>query len=101
MSEFLQGATMLASFAVALFFLRYWRETTDRLFAVFAAAFLLFGASRIALLAAGEHEEARLGVYLLRTAAFAAIALAILDKNLRRDQDTPPQSQAGSSFKID
>lgn len=83
MSEFLQGATMLASLAVATFFLRYWRETRDRLFLVFGAAFVLFGINRIALSALDVDAEARTWVYALRAAAFLAITAAIIDKNVR------------------
>ena len=81
MSDFLDGATMLASLGVALFFLKYWRSTGDRLFAVFAAAFTVFAVNRVLLVALDETSEYRTGVYLLRAAAFTLIALAIVDKN--------------------
>jgi hypothetical protein len=38
-AEFLSGATMVASTVIALFFLRYWRETRDRLFLMVAGGF--------------------------------------------------------------
>ena len=82
MSDFLQGGMMLASFAISVFFLRYWRDTGDRLFGVFAAAFTLFGVSRIALQWIDSTSEARTWVYALRAAAFVAIIVAIIDKNL-------------------
>lgn len=82
MSEFFQGATMLASFAVAVFFVRYWLDTHDRLFGVFAVAFALFGVNRIVLVALDHDSEARTWVYLIRAVAFAAIIAAIIDKNL-------------------
>lgn len=81
MSNFLDGATMLASLGVALFFLKYWRSTGDRLFAVFAAAFAVFAMNRVLLVALDETSEYRTWVYLLRAATFVLIALAILDKN--------------------
>jgi hypothetical protein len=84
-SDFLQGATMLAAFAIAVFFLRYWRDTADRLFGVFAAAFALFGVSRAALHVLDVDSEARVWVYALRAAAFLAIIIAIIDKNMRAD----------------
>lgn len=84
MNAFLEGATMLASFAVSVFFLRYWRDTGDRLFAVFAIAFALFGGSRIALEVLDEANEARTWVYVLRAAAFLLIIIAVADKNLER-----------------
>lgn len=101
MSEFVQGATMLASFAVSLFFLRYWRDTGDRLFAVFAVAFVLFGINRIVLVAPDEDSEARLWVYLLRAATFAAIALAIVDKNLRPAEGRPPSSPTDEDLHVE
>jgi hypothetical protein len=84
MSPFLQGATMLGSFAIAIFFLRYWRVTHDRLFGVFAAAFALFGANRIVLSLLDPASEARTWVYALRAAAFIMIIAAVVDKNLSR-----------------
>jgi hypothetical protein len=84
-SEFLQGATMLASVAVALFFLRFWRQTSDRLFAVFAAAFGVFAVNRLLLAVLDENSETRNWVYALRAATFLMIAVAVLDKNVRRD----------------
>jgi hypothetical protein len=81
MSDFLDGATMLASLGVALFFLKYWRSTGDRLFAVFSAAFAVFAVNRVLLVALDETSEYRTGVYLVRAVAFTLIALAIVDKN--------------------
>jgi len=94
MSSFLEGATMLASFAVAVFFLRYWRDTRDRLFAVFAGAFALFGANRIVLSVLNETSEARTWVYALRAAAFLMIIAAVIDKNL-----SPSRSSADAENK--
>ena len=85
MSDFLQGATMLASFAIAVFFLRFWRDSGDRLFGVFSGAFTLFGVSRIALYVLDAESEARTWVYALRAAAFIAIIGAVIDKNVKGD----------------
>jgi hypothetical protein len=49
MEHFIMGAIAMASAIVALFFLRFWRDTGDRLFAIFAAAFLLLGITRLGL----------------------------------------------------
>lgn len=81
MIDFLSGATMLGSAAIALFFLRYWRQTGDRLFAIFALAFSVFACSRVLLTILDEANEARPYVYLLRLAAFVLIIIAIVDKN--------------------
>ncbi|HVM27488.1 MAG TPA: DUF5985 family protein [Mycobacteriales bacterium] len=81
MTEFLQGGTFLASLAVSLFFLRFWRQSRDPLFAVLSGAFLVFAVNRV-LLVALESEDRRLWVYLTRAAAFVLIAAAVLRKNL-------------------
>ena len=81
MNDFLQGATMLASLGVALFFLKYWRRTHDRLFLVFALAFTVFAGNRVLLSVLDEESEARTWVYLVRALTFVLIALAVLDKN--------------------
>jgi len=67
-----------------LFFLRFWRATSDRLFGILALAFLVFAVNRVILTALDDDDEARTLVYLVRLLAFALIALAILDKNSPR-----------------
>jgi hypothetical protein len=87
MSQILIGAVMGAltmGFAVAgIFFLRFWRETKDRLFGFFALAFFVLAVSRIGL---ALHPQDGRGDYLywVRFVAFAIILLAILDKNRSR-----------------
>jgi hypothetical protein len=84
-SEFLQGATFLGSLAVAVCFLRFWRESREPLFLVFAGAFTVFAVNRVALavLADGDEEQ-RLWVYVTRALAFSLIAGAVVQQNLRR-----------------
>ena len=43
------GATVMASVACALFFLRFWRQSRDRLFACFGFAFVALAANWLAL----------------------------------------------------
>lgn len=81
MTEFLQGAITVGFAAAGLFFLRFWRETMDRLFLFFAISFWLQGIVRIALTLVGEPED-RVYLYLLRLAAFVLILVAIAMKNL-------------------
>ena len=79
--QFLTGASVLASAAIALFFLRFWRDTADRLFLIFAVAFGVFAVNRILLSVLDDQSEARTAVYLARAIAFGLIALAVVDKN--------------------
>jgi membrane protein CcdC involved in cytochrome C biogenesis len=81
MIDFLSGVVALASAGIALFFLRYWRDTGDRLFAIFSLAFAIFATNRVVLTILDEDDEARDYVYLIRLAAFVLILVAILDKN--------------------
>ena len=93
MSEFLQGATTIASLAIALFFLRFWRQTSDRLFAVFAAAFAVLAVNRMLLAVLEEDSESRTWVYALRAVAFLMIAIAVVDKNVRREPPASPKAE--------
>jgi hypothetical protein len=77
----LHGATAMACAAVALFFVRYWRQTRDRLFVLFAIAFGLLGVNRVLLAAVHVNAENVPYLYVLRLLAFALIAFAVVDKN--------------------
>lgn len=88
MNQFLTGALAMASFVAGLFFLRFWRDTRDRLFAIFAVAFWILGLSRVGLAlysVAGTQptvpNEEQTWLYLLRLLAFVLIIIAIVDKN--------------------
>ena len=76
------AGVMAALYCVAgLFFLRFWTQSRDRLFAIFAVAFWLLALQRL-LLAWLDHE--RYGVtwlYGVRLVAFLLILAAIVDKN--------------------
>ncbi|HEX5386450.1 MAG TPA: DUF5985 family protein [Gemmatimonadales bacterium] len=78
----ISGAIVAGYTVAGLFFLRFWRETRDRLFAVFAVAFWTLGVQRLTLALLNDPpDEAVTGLYLLRLAAFVLILWAIFDKN--------------------
>ena len=77
---FLAGASVVAAATIALFFLRFWRESGDRFFAFFALAFALFAVSRAVLAALGDEGGATLP-YVIRAVAFGLILVAIVDRN--------------------
>jgi hypothetical protein len=83
LEELLMGAIAMASAVAALFFLRFWRDTGDRLFAIFSAAFFLLGITRIGLALSRTHLEGQTYWYWVRLAAFLLILVAIVDKNRR------------------
>lgn len=79
MTAFVAGALVAGYVVVALFFLRFGRESGDRLFTIFAAAFALMAVQRFALFYYGP--EGGVWIYTLRLVAFALILFAIIDKN--------------------
>jgi hypothetical protein len=83
MKQFSLGLLAMASAVAALFFLRYWRLTGDRLFAFFALAFTALMINWLGLVQLDSALEAQHGVYLVRLLAFALILVGIADKNHR------------------
>jgi peptidoglycan/LPS O-acetylase OafA/YrhL len=81
---FLGGALAAGYVVTALFFLRFWRETRDRLFAIFAAAFTLLALQRVLLALDSAPAEDRTWYYSIRLVAFLLILVAVVDKNRGR-----------------
>jgi uncharacterized membrane protein len=78
----LVSGMLVTGYAVAgLFFLRFWRETRDRLFGIFSAAFFLLSAQRIALAVSANPNGDQVLLYGIRLLAFVLILVAIVDKN--------------------
>jgi uncharacterized membrane protein HdeD (DUF308 family) len=94
-ADFISGGTMVAALVVALLFFRYWQQTRDRLFLMFAGGFLTFAISRLILAFLDEADEGRVFVYTLRLLAFALILAAIIDKNRAAPSKAPRVSSNG------
>jgi hypothetical protein len=77
--NFLSGAIAMGFAIAGLFFLRFWRDSRDRLFAWFAGAFFL-----LALQGSLTMATMAPPVYVLRLIAFVLILWAILEKNRGR-----------------
>jgi len=98
--SYLCGAASALAAVAGLCFVRYWRESRDRFFAIWAVAFALM-AAQWAVSATTVTAELEYGVYLLRLAAFVLIAGAIVDKNRsgaggRRQRARSSQIKAGA-----
>lgn len=78
---FLHGVSAAGAWAAGLFFLRFWRESRDVLFACFGAAFWLLALSWTLVALISPLEEARPYVYALRLLAFLLIIAATVEKN--------------------
>lgn len=85
----ISGAIAMGYGVAGLFFLRFWRETGDRLFLIFSGAFWILGLQRLALIFTREMIEDHTGLYLIRLFAFLLILGAIVDKN--RSAPQPPR----------
>ncbi len=81
MNQFMWGAIAMACATAGLFFLRFWRKTGDRLFAIFAVAFWMLGVHWFVLAWTNQHDEVHVGLYVMRVLAFLLILFAIVDKN--------------------
>lgn len=78
---FLLGVIVTCSLTAGVFFLKFWRRTSDSLFLAFAVAFLIVGVNRISTLMVDRPNEASPWTYLVRLFAFLLILAAILHKN--------------------
>jgi hypothetical protein len=81
MVEVVSGAITMGSLIIALFFLRFWRDTRDRFFLYFALSFIIEGLHRVYVITAAVQDEAMPLHYLVRLAAYLLILWAIVEKN--------------------
>jgi quinol-cytochrome oxidoreductase complex cytochrome b subunit len=81
---FVAGMIAMGYSAAALFFLRFWRRTHDRLFAIFALAFVILALQQLGLAIMGKPTEQHTYLYMVRLVAFLLIIAAIIDKNRKR-----------------
>jgi len=82
--SFISGAIAMGYVAGGIFFLRFWRDTRDRLFAWFGAAFFLLALQRIALECTRDVSERGTLWYFVRLLAYLIIIAAIVDKNRKK-----------------
>lgn len=80
-TQVVSGAILMGYVVAGVFFLRFWRDTRDRLFLIFAVAFWILGLQRLALALTRDMMETQTGLYLIRLFAFLLILGAIVDKN--------------------
>lgn len=84
MQQFMLGMISMGALVAALFFLRFWRITGDRLFILFALAFALEAVNRAMYAYGGAQREEAMLYFVTRLAVFTLILIAVVDKNLRR-----------------
>jgi hypothetical protein len=84
MNDFLAGVATCGSWGIAAFFVRFWLDTRDRFFALFAAAFFILSINWLLVAVLHPSSETRPFFYLMRLVAFGLIILAVVDKNRPR-----------------
>jgi len=84
MNDFVYGALTMGYIVAGIFFLRFWRDTRDRLFAMFGAAFLILAIQRLGLEFTNDTNEHSTLWYYVRLLAFLIIIVAIFDKNRKK-----------------
>jgi hypothetical protein len=77
----LQAIAAAAAWTAGLFFIRFWRDTRDRLFLLFGCAFWLLSLSWLLLALLAPTGENRPYIYAIRLVAFGLIIAATIDKN--------------------
>ena len=83
MNPVLGGALTLASAVASVFFLRFWRDSRDRLFLFFSCAFIFMAANWLVLARSPHLAETVPSAFLPRLLAFLLIIAGIIDKNRR------------------
>lgn len=81
MKEFVAGLLTMGYAVVALYFLRFWRRSGERLFVFFAIAFALLALQRLGLALLTTVDSNWL--YATRLIAFLLLLAGILEKNRR------------------
>ena len=81
---FLLGLIVMAELVAAAFFCKFWRQTRDRLFLAFGAAFLIEAVNRASTLFIGDPAAGNPLIYSIRLLSYLLILAAIADKNRNR-----------------
>jgi hypothetical protein len=86
-NQLMTGALAMGFAVAALFFLKFWKATEDRLFALFAVSFVVLAFNRVALGMTRGWEMRGDYLYWVRLLAFAIILAAVIDKNRSRPRE--------------
>jgi hypothetical protein len=84
MNRFVLGMLVAFSAALSLLFLKYWRESRDRLFAFFSAAFAILGIDWLAHALLNPRHESQHYLFIFRLVAFLLIIAGIISKSRSR-----------------
>jgi hypothetical protein len=80
-APFLNGAVAMACVAIGAFFMRFWRDSSDRLFLCLAVAFWIFAINYAALGVLPRSDERLPYMFVLRLIGFVAIIAGLILKD--------------------
>lgn len=80
MASFLDGAVAMACLAISVFFLRFWRQSEERLFLCLASGFGVFAINYAALGLLPLADEHLAYAFALRLVGFVAILVGVAMK---------------------
>ena len=83
LNAWLSGAICMTALTIALFFLRFWRHSKERLFLYFALAFVVEAAHRLLQAWPSDNPDGP-QIYILRLFEYSLILWAIVQKNRKR-----------------
>lgn len=83
MHPFLNGISAGGSFVAGVLFVRFWRDTSERLFLWFGLAFWMFTLNWSAISFCRPVDEARYLYFVPRPIGFVLILVGIVEKNRR------------------
>jgi uncharacterized membrane protein HdeD (DUF308 family) len=98
-SMLLLGAIAMGCFVAGLVFLRFWRDSRDRFFLLFALSFFVEACSRVLLAASPRPNEGSPWLYGIRLLAYGLILLAIWEKNRRTSRSASKRAVREKSHK--
>lgn len=78
---FLLGIIVAASLTAGAFFFRFWKQTGDKLFLGFGAAFVIESVNRLAFLFLDHPNEGNPLLFTIRLFSYLLILAAIINKN--------------------
>jgi hypothetical protein len=81
MVNFLNGIAATASLIAGAIFLRFWRESHDRLFVWFALAFWMFAANWATVALSQPADETRHYFYAIRLLGLILILAGVVGRN--------------------
>ena len=83
MRPFIAGMMTMGYIVAAIFFVRFWLDTRDRLFVFFGSAFALLALHRTLLATADHLPFPHAAYYGLRLLAYVIIFVSIIDRSRR------------------